>query len=105
MGVNLLTEHHLESLRLKRGCTGSSESYLSSKCYVVGNHMLWLNDRLICGFPWAKLRGFLGCYIAVFLGRYVCVYTVFQNLYKSELIFKDRSSCMPALFNVTIQQY
>ena len=26
MTVKLLTEHHLEFLRLKRGCTGSSES-------------------------------------------------------------------------------
>ena len=28
MSVNLLTEHHLEFLSLKGGCTGSSESTL-----------------------------------------------------------------------------
>ena len=28
MSVKLLTEHHLEFLRLKEGCTGSSESTL-----------------------------------------------------------------------------
>ena len=28
MSVKLLTEHHLEFLRLKGGCTGSSESTL-----------------------------------------------------------------------------
>ena len=34
MSVKLLTEHHLEFLSLKGGCTGSSESTL-----IVGNHM------------------------------------------------------------------
>ena len=36
--VKLLTEHHLEFLRLKGGCTGSSES-THVKCHIVGNHM------------------------------------------------------------------
>ena len=35
MIVKLLTEHHLEFLSVKGGCTGSSES----KCQIVGNHM------------------------------------------------------------------
>ena len=35
MSVNLLTEHHLEFLSLKGGCTGSSESTLvkMSNCW------------------------------------------------------------------------
>ena len=43
MSVKLLTEHHLEFLSLKGGCTGSSESTLA-KCHIVGNH----KSRLIC---------------------------------------------------------
>ena len=38
MTVELLTEHHLEFLSLKGGCTGSSEPTLV-KCHIVGNHM------------------------------------------------------------------
>ena len=40
MSVKLLTEHHLEVLSLKGGCTGSSES---SHVKFVGNHMSQLN--------------------------------------------------------------
>ena len=43
MTVELLTDHHLEFLGLKGGCTGSSESSLV-KCNIVGNH----KSRLIC---------------------------------------------------------
>ena len=43
MIVKILTEHHLEFLRLKGGCTASSKS-TSVKCQVVGNLM----PRLIC---------------------------------------------------------
>ena len=39
----LLTEHHLEFLSLKGGCTCSSESTLV-KMHIVGNHM----SGLIC---------------------------------------------------------
>ena len=45
MSVNLLTEHHLEFLSLKGGCTGSSESTLV-KSHIVGNHMSRLNYSL-----------------------------------------------------------
>ena len=38
MIVKLLTDHHLEFLSIKGGCTGSSES----TCYIVGNLMLRL---------------------------------------------------------------
>ena len=38
MNVKLLTEHHLEFLSLKEGCTGSYESPLV-KSPIVGNHM------------------------------------------------------------------
>ena len=41
MIVKLLTEHHLEFLSLKGGCTGFSESTLVN---IAGNHM----TRLIC---------------------------------------------------------
>ena len=43
MNVKLLTEHYLEFLSLKEGCTGWSESTLV-KCHIVGNLM----SRLIC---------------------------------------------------------
>ena len=39
--MKILTEHHLEFLRLT-GCTSSSESTLA-KCHIVGNHMSRLN--------------------------------------------------------------
>ena len=42
MSVKLLTEHHLDFLRVKGGCTGSSES-TPVKCHIVGNYMSWLN--------------------------------------------------------------
>ena len=42
MIVKLLTEHHLEFLSLKGGCTGLSESTLV-KYHIVGNHMSRLN--------------------------------------------------------------
>ena len=38
MIIKVLTEHHLEFLSLKVGCTGSSESTYS-KCHMVGNLM------------------------------------------------------------------
>ena len=38
MSVMILTEHHLEFLSFKGGCTGSSESTLA-KCHIVENHM------------------------------------------------------------------
>ena len=34
MSVKLLTEHHLELLSLKGGCTGSSESHLSKRALL-----------------------------------------------------------------------
>ena len=45
MNVNLLTEHHLEFLSIKGGCTGMSES-THAKCHIVENHM----SRLIYTF-------------------------------------------------------
>ena len=38
MIVKLLTEHHLELLSFKGGCTSLSESTLA-KYHIVGNHM------------------------------------------------------------------
>ena len=47
--VKLLTEHNLEFLSFKGGCTGSSES-TQVKYHIIGNHM----SRLIfsCSFRW-----------------------------------------------------
>ena len=56
MSVKLLTEHNLEFLSLKGGCTGSSEL---SKCHIVGNHGVgaqWLSGRVLDSRP--KGRGF-----------------------------------------------
>ena len=40
MTVNLLTEHHLEFLSLKRGCTGWSESTLVKMPHCWKSHVL-----------------------------------------------------------------
>ena len=40
MRVKLLTEHHVELLSLKGGCTGSFESTLV-KMPIVGNQVTW----------------------------------------------------------------
>ena len=45
MGVKLLTEHHLQFLSFKGGCTGSSESTLGN-CHIVGSHMSLLIYKL-----------------------------------------------------------
>ena len=42
MIVKLLTEHHLEFLSLKGGCTGCLSLYLSNY-HFVGNHMSRFN--------------------------------------------------------------
>ena len=39
MTVKLLTEHHLEFLSLKRGCTGSSESTLAILSHILKSHV------------------------------------------------------------------
>ena len=40
MSVMLLTEHHLEFLSLKGGCTGSSESTLAKMSYCWTSHVM-----------------------------------------------------------------
>ena len=48
MSVKLLTEHHLELLSLKRGCTVSSESTLvKSRCHIVENHVRGSNGEFV----------------------------------------------------------
>ena len=42
MTLRQLTEHNLELLSLKGGCTSSSQS-THAKCHIVGNHMSRLN--------------------------------------------------------------
>ena len=39
MTIKLLTEHHLEFLSLKRGCTGSSESTLVKMTHCWKSHV------------------------------------------------------------------
>ena len=39
MGVKLLTDHHLELLSLKGGCTGSSESTLVKLLHCWKSHV------------------------------------------------------------------
>ena len=39
MSVRLLTEHHLEFLSLKRGCTGSSESTVVKMPHCWKSHV------------------------------------------------------------------
>ena len=51
MSVKLLTEHRLEFVSLKRGCTGLSESTL-----VVGNHKSRLNLWYIGFEPMSSKR-------------------------------------------------
>ena len=46
MIVKLLTEHHLEFISLKGGCTGSSES-THVKYHIVGNLKHWLYDQYV----------------------------------------------------------
>ena len=40
MSVKLLTEHHLDLLSLKGGCTGSSESRLVKKPHCWKSHVV-----------------------------------------------------------------
>ena len=50
MSVKPLTEHHLEFLSLKRGCTGSAQARLSlplSKCHIVRNLMSQLISQFL----------------------------------------------------------
>ena len=59
MSVKLLTDHHLESLRLKEGCTGSSESTHVKMPHCWKSHVtahfirffvLFLNQNICCGY-------------------------------------------------------
>ena len=61
MTLRQMTEHNLEFLSLKGGCTSSSES-THAKCHTVGNHMSRLNfsaahhdfKLLICSLNWTS---------------------------------------------------
>ena len=46
MIVKLLTEHHLEFLRLKGGCRGLLSLHMS-KYHIIGNHMHWLINVIL----------------------------------------------------------
>ena len=70
MSVKLLTDHHLEFLRLKGGCTGSTESTLVKiphcwKSHVMAHFWSLMIDSALCLFlmvPWVGLQ----CVIVVF---------------------------------------
>ena len=53
MTLRQLTEHNLEFLSLKGGCTSSSES-THAKCHIAGNHM----SRLNFSASWIMSRDF-----------------------------------------------
>ena len=62
MIVKLLTEHNLEFLSLKGGCTGSFESTLV-KCHIVVNHMPQHNrERSDCSFGSSLIRVYIECF-------------------------------------------
>ena len=50
LSVKLLTEHHLECLSLKGGCTGSSESTLVKMPYCWKSHATALIKMLQCTY-------------------------------------------------------
>ena len=49
MSVKLLTEHHLEFLNLKRGCTGLSESTLAKMPHCWKSHFTAHNITRLAG--------------------------------------------------------
>ena len=79
MSVKLLTEHRLEFVSLKGGCTGSSESTLvkmphSWKSYVVAQFMIYI--------------GFEPMYVYNTLG------TLIKKMANSDKYHKSSFSCM-----------
>ena len=58
MIVKLLTEHHLEFLRFKRGCTSSSESILVKMPHCWKSHIAaQLSKSIMCVQTAKALRG------------------------------------------------
>ena len=85
MIVKLLTEHHLEFLSLKGGCTGPSGSTLvkMSNCWKSGLRLLyWLiyrtNTLLTCDC--------YNCYFQVFAGFFVNIVCVLVLMGATETI-------------------
>ena len=99
MSVKLLTEHHLELLRLKGGCTGSSESTLVKipHCWKshVAAHMCYsllmiLSKMGFClTFPILFLRMYIFCkqFEQQINLLYVCLIAQTTNNLKFEVIF------------------
>ena len=69
MSVKLLTEHHLEFLSLKGGCTGSSESTLVKMPHCWKSHVMaqlfvkLCNEHLCC--RWSSLQ-FCSCAMNIY---------------------------------------
>ena len=73
MSVKLLTEHHLEFLSLKEGCTGSSESTLVKmphcwKSHAVAHLMTMLKSEAQAGYRAASGRRFVAIVVLFFCG-------------------------------------
>ena len=73
MDVQLLTEHHLEFLSLKGGCTGSSESTLVKMPHCWKSHVTALYRTIkqcyfkilvyLCSIPWSKTPKEGSCFL------------------------------------------
>ena len=84
--IKLLTKQHLEFLRFKGGCTGSSE-YNLSKCHIVWNHMSRLKYNCTLDFSSYNIKVFQ------LFNYFVCLFDLI--LYITSTIFhlnRDGSS-------------
>ena len=64
MSVKLLTEHHLELILLKGGCTGSSEYTLVKmphcwKSHVTAHMFCLRNKKIVFLLPWLRTLNYL----------------------------------------------
>ena len=67
MSVKLLTEHHLESLRLKEAVKAGLSLHLSN-CHIFGNHMSWLICRTFVSGTYKAVTLLLYCVTFFVLG-------------------------------------
>ena len=92
MTVKLLTEHHLEFLSLKRGCTGSSEStHVMSKCPLLEITCRGSNVSIHLPLTLCML-GNLSCICCLLLNFFKNdLKKFFQEHYQSVKLFGSRS--------------
>ena len=87
--VKLLTKHHLEFLRLKGGCTGSSESTLVKmphcwKSHVMAHILYWWEGGLEGNFGTGVRTSFLKptpIIYLIFEKNDLFIYLIEQNVY------------------------